>query len=87
MVENGDNPSITISFTYYTDSTRRDSLLHAAHERMRGWGVTPPAVGQSALLDFLLHAGFRGAIDSREWLRRSLGKQPSTDGAAYALAG
>ncbi|MET3650916.1 lysine-specific demethylase [Dyella japonica] len=87
MVENGDNASVTISFTYYTHATRRDSLLHAAHERMRGWGMHPPAVGQNALLDFLLHAGFRTAIDSREWLRRSLGKQPYTDGAAYAIAG
>jgi len=87
MVENGDNASITISFTYYTHATRRDSLLHTAHERMREWGMHPPAVGQNALLDFLLHAGFRTAIDSREWLRRSLGKQPYTDGAAYAIAG
>ena len=86
MVENGDNASITVSFTYYTHATRRDSLLHAAHERLRNWGVKPPAVGHSALLDGLLHAGFRAAIDSREWLRRSLGKKPSTDGAAYAIA-
>jgi hypothetical protein len=86
MVENGDNASITISFTYYTRATRRDSLLHAAHERLRGWGLAPPAVGQNALLDFLLHSGFRSAISSREWLRRSLGKQPNTDGAAYAIA-
>ena len=86
MVENGDNASITISFTYYTDATRRDSLLHAAHERLRSWGLTPPPVGQSVLLDALLHAGLRSAIDSREWLRRSLGKMPATDGAAYAIA-
>jgi hypothetical protein len=87
MVENGDNASVTISFTYYTHATRRDSLLHAAHERLRGWGMSPPAVGQNAMLDFLLHTGFRSAIDTREWLRRSLGKQPYTDGAAYAIAG
>lgn len=86
MVENADNASVTISFTYYTDSTRRDSLLHAAHERLRRWGITPPAVGKSPVLDALLHAGFRSGIDSREWLRRTLGKQPSTDRAAYAVA-
>ncbi|WP_157956514.1 cupin-like domain-containing protein [Dyella sp. C11] len=86
MVENGDNASITISFTYYTDATRRDSLLHAVHERLRAWGIEPAAVGQRPVIDSLLHAGFRSAINSREWLRRSLGKRPSTDSAAYAIA-
>ncbi|PXV61429.1 Cupin-like domain-containing protein [Dyella jiangningensis] len=86
MVENGDNASITVSFTYYTRATRHDSLLHAAHERLRHWGMAPPAVGQNTLLDFLLHSGFRSAIHARELLRRSLGKRPNTDGAPYAIA-
>ncbi|WP_158883361.1 cupin-like domain-containing protein [Rhodanobacter sp. L36] len=85
MVESGDDPSITVSFTYYTDGTRRDSLLHRAHERMRAWGLTPPAVGQNAALDACLHASFRSVIAGREWARKLAGKIPRSDGAPYAF--
>src|SRR3546814_2280073 len=40
MVENGSEPSITASFTYYTDATRRDALLHRSHALMRKLKVT-----------------------------------------------
>src|SRR3546814_216403 len=35
MVENGSEPSITASFTYYTDATPRDALLHRSHATIR----------------------------------------------------
>jgi len=56
MVENGDGPSITMSFTYYTDSTQRDALLHRAHGRMRLWRIAPPAVGARPAFDAATHA-------------------------------
>lgn len=56
MVENGDGPSVTASFTYYTDATRRDALLHRAHARIRRLGVAPPPVGRRPGLDATLHA-------------------------------
>lgn len=56
MVENGDEPSVTASFTYYTDATRRDSLLHRTHALIRRLGITPPAVGRSPAFDALTHA-------------------------------
>lgn len=56
MVENGDEPSVTASFTYYTASTRRDALLHAAHHMMRRAGWVPPAVGRSPAFDAATHA-------------------------------
>jgi hypothetical protein len=65
MVENGDEPSITMSFSYYTDSTRRDSLLHKTHALMRGVGLVPPAVGRSPMFDALTHAGVTTMIDAR----------------------
>ena len=65
MVENGDEPSITMSFTYYTDSTRRDSLLHKTHALIRGLGLVPPAVGRSPMFDALTHAGVTTMIDAR----------------------
>src|SRR3546814_12424003 len=51
MVENGSEPSITASFTYYTAATRRDALLHRSHALMRQLQVTPPAVKPASLFD------------------------------------
>jgi hypothetical protein len=51
MVENLDNGSITASFTYYTDATRRDSALHCLHQALRNRGWQPPAVGARPWLD------------------------------------
>src|SRR3546814_15629384 len=56
MVENGSEPSITASFTYYTDATRRDALLHRSHALMRKLKVTPPAVKPASLFDTTIHA-------------------------------
>ncbi len=55
MVENGDEPSVTMSFTYYTDATQRDSLLHKSHAWMRRIGIRPPAVGRRPGLDALAY--------------------------------
>jgi oxalate decarboxylase/phosphoglucose isomerase-like protein (cupin superfamily) len=53
MVENGDEPSLTMSFTYYTDSTRRNRALHKLHARLRALGVTPAPVGSNRPFDAL----------------------------------
>ena len=57
MVENGDNPSITASFTYYTDATRRDALLHAAHSMMRSAGSPRRRSARRRRCDAVTHAG------------------------------
>lgn len=74
MVENGDEASITMSFTYYTRSTLRDSLLHKTHAWMRAKGMEPPPVGRWPWLDALTHTGVRSAIDARRTLRRMAGQ-------------
>ena len=51
MVENDDDPSITVSFTYYTDATRRNSRLHALHQSMREAGMSPAPVGHARRRD------------------------------------
>jgi len=76
MVENGPDPSVTISFTYYTDSTRRNSALHSAHQRMRGLGLSPSRVGDRPALDALVHS---------IWRLGGRGQQPA-DSAPYASA-
>lgn len=86
MVENLDNPSITISFTYYTASTRRDSLLHRVHDQLRGLGVDLPAVGANRAIDAVLHAGCRTLSTAKRQVRRALGRAIQSDSAPYALA-
>ena len=76
MVENGPDPSVTISFTYYTDSTRRNSALHSAHQRMRALGLSPSRVGDRPALDALVHS---------IWRLCGRGQQPA-DSAPYASA-
>lgn len=77
MVENGDEPSVTTSFTYYTDATRRDSLLHRAHALIRRTGITPPPVGRRPMFDALTHAIAR-PLRGSAW---------AADGVRFASAG
>lgn len=84
MVENDDNPSLTISFTYYTDATRRDRALHSAHMGLRRFGVTPPAVGRNRPLDAAALTAYRWARGVRAALRGGASGQAGSDTAAYA---
>lgn len=84
MVENDDNPSLTISFTYYTDSTRRDRALHSAHMGLRRLGVTPPAVGVNRPLDATALTAYRWARGVRSLLRGGGGNKTGSDAVPYA---
>ena len=86
MVENGDGPSITISFTYYTDSTRRRELLYRGNARLRSMGVTPAAIGGSAWRDQIMHAGLRAYFGGHSLTRRMLGKGVRDNFVPYAPA-
>jgi hypothetical protein len=86
LVENGDGPSITASFTYYTDATRRNARLHALHQRLRALGVTPPAVGHRPLRDVLAHAGCRTVEGLAALADRVRGRTRPSDFAPYAHA-
>ena len=86
LVENGDGPSITVSFTYYTDATRRDARLHALHQRMRSKGRHPAPVGAHPWLDTVAD----GTSQCLDLLRRLAGRRDAdatrTDRMPYALA-
>ena len=84
LVETGDEPSITISFTYYTDATRRDALLHKAHELARRCGIQPSAVGRRPAMDAAVHAGVVSAIGARGMLRRLAGKTADAGNTRFA---
>lgn len=84
LVENGDGPSVTASFTYYTDATRRDSLLHAVNNRLRSAGLHPPPVGSRPIRDALLHAAVRTALGAKSAVRRAAGRQAVSPTSKYA---
>jgi hypothetical protein len=86
MVENDDGPSITMSFTYYTNATRRDSRLHSLHERMRVAGLQPARVGAQPLLDSTLYTCSRLLSGVHEGLSTLLGRNSRSDGSRYAHA-
>ncbi len=86
LVENGDGPSITASFTYYTNATRRDARLHALHQRMRGWGMKPRPVGARPLLDSVADAAGQGADFIDRLLARARGRTKPSDRVPYAHA-
>ena len=85
-VENGDNVSITISFTYYTNETRRAKLLHQANEVMRKRGITPTPVGQSRAVDAAKAFGFGTMLWGRNQLARLRGQPALVTDVPYAPA-
>jgi hypothetical protein len=74
LVEVGDEPSVTVSFTYYTDSTRRDSLLHSIRARLSKLTAKLPPVGQSPLLDHALYCCGSPALEALRVGRRMRGE-------------
>jgi len=87
MVENGDNASITASFTYYTDATRRNALLHKAHSMMRDAGITPSPVGERPVLDAMTHAGIATMLGCRRIATAFTGTNEPSRRARFTLVG
>ncbi|WP_233842621.1 cupin-like domain-containing protein [Dyella sp. 2HG41-7] len=56
MVETGDEPSITISFTYSTAATRRNAMRHVVNDLLYRKGIRPTPVGKHQLVDTLTYA-------------------------------
>jgi hypothetical protein len=86
LVENGDNASVTVSFTYYTDATRRNARLHTLHQRMRAWGWSPSPVGARPLRDAMFDAVALGSVRMKNLLDRTRGREPLLDSVPYAHA-
>lgn len=86
MVENGSEPSVTVSFTYLTDATRREARLHAIRDWMRRGGVAPPPLGTYPLFDQAIFAGVRALVGTRRWTQRLLGRKVASERPAYAAA-
>jgi hypothetical protein len=86
MVENGPEPSITISFTYYTDSTRQRELIYRGNAALRRLGVEPTPVGTSPTRDRVKHAVLSGYTRARNTVRRALGRTVRENDQPYAPA-
>lgn len=84
MVENGPEPSITISFTYYTDSTRANELLYRGNARLRRLGLRPQPIGASPTRDRIKHAVLATAFGAQSAVKRALGKGVRDTGVRYA---
>jgi len=86
LVENGDRPSITISFTYYTDATRQRELLYRGNARLRRLGLRPRPVGESPRADAVKHAVLSGYATARGAIRRAMGRGVRDNHQPYAPA-
>jgi hypothetical protein len=86
MVENGAGPSITISFTYYTDSTRQRELLYRGNAQMRRLGLAPHPVGVSRGRDRVKHVVLSSYTSARNVVRRALGRSVRENDQPYAPA-
>ncbi|MBS2032790.1 MAG: cupin-like domain-containing protein [Deltaproteobacteria bacterium] len=87
-VKNGDEVSITASFTFYTDATRRRALLHRGNEKLRAVGITPSPVGSTPLVDGVKHLAFRAQQELKTAVNSARGKPnaPPTDGTYAPVA-
>ena len=86
MVENGDGPSITISFTYYTHATRQRELLYRGNAKLRRFGLEPRPVGASPGRDRVKHAVLSSYASARNMVRRALGRGVRENDLPYAPA-
>ncbi|WFU79142.1 hypothetical protein QA645_32115 [Bradyrhizobium sp. CIAT3101] len=86
LVEVGDEPSTTVSFTYYTDSTRRDSLIHKIRGRLAEIGINVPSSQGAGALDGALYLGARAARVATRVAYRATGRRVGEETATYARA-
>jgi hypothetical protein len=86
LVEVGDEPSITMSFTYYTDSTRRRGLVHKTRGRLAELGLNLPETWSNGRLDEALYLGASTAQSAARLLYRAAGRKIGQETAPYARA-
>jgi hypothetical protein len=84
MVENGPEPSVTISFTYYTSSTIERALTYRVKNHMRRLGLTPSPYGEAPLVDRLTCRAMEAYSGAKELVTKLRGKTPQTMRAPYA---
>jgi len=84
MVENGDGPSITVSISYYTSSSRRRETLYKGNCKLRGFGMSPRPIGNSAAVDAVKFAAFSSYDFVHSKVRRAFGRSVRDNMVPYA---
>ena len=84
-VKNGDEVSITASFTYYTNATRRRALLHRGNEKLRSLGLTPAPVGHTPVVDSVKHLAFQAQQQLKNVVNSARGK-PTLPSTSFSYA-
>jgi hypothetical protein len=88
LVENGAGASITVSFTYQTDATRRRATVYRGNYRLRSLGMTPTPVGVSPVRDSVTSVAMRGLASVRRLALRARGLPlPPDTSTRYAEPG
>jgi hypothetical protein len=85
MVENGDNASITMSFTFYTNSTRRRSLVYRGKTHLRRLGFNPFPFGRREFGDEALYQTMRAYTGAKDFVLGKLGKEVHPMDSPYAF--
>jgi hypothetical protein len=86
LVKNGPEVSITVSFTYYTDSTRARELLYRGNARLRRLGLSPRPVGASPSRDAAKRLVLESYMQVKRRVDRVLGRSAGSNLAPYAPA-
>ena len=84
VVENGDGVSVTMSLTYYTDSTRRRELLYRGNARLRRLGMAPTPIGASRFRDAVKSATLQSLLTVQHRVKAALGKPITDTSVRYA---
>ena len=84
VVENGDDVSVTMSLTYYTDSTRRRELLYRGNARLRRLGMAPTPIGASRFRDAVKSATLQSLLTVQHRVKAALGKPITDTSVRYA---
>jgi hypothetical protein len=85
MVENANNASVTVSFTYYTDATRRRHLAYKGKNHLRRLHLNPTPFGQSELADKLTYGLMRGYSGAKDRALRLMQKPVYPTNVPYAF--
>jgi hypothetical protein len=83
-VKNGDQVSITVSFTYFTEETWRRKCTHRLNHWLRARGVEPSPVGPRAGVDAAKYHFYEAAQSARDAVRRIRGQSVEPRRLTYA---
>jgi hypothetical protein len=83
-VKNGDEVSVTVSFTYYTDATWRRKTVHRANRALRALGLEPSPLGARPAADAAKYRLFQAFTAGRNVVRGMRGGEVERSRLAYA---